>query len=110
MLEITGGADPTPAACDSVGSGTWYAERGAKWILGNYGNTLYNHALPPNATQWDCMNIQQQKGRAAARANHSGGVNLLLCDGSVRFVGDNVDLSIWQAASTRSGGEVATAL
>jgi prepilin-type N-terminal cleavage/methylation domain-containing protein len=31
---------------------------------------------------------------------HSMGVNVLLCDGSVQFVSDNVDLTLWQGTAT----------
>jgi prepilin-type processing-associated H-X9-DG protein len=37
---------------------------------------------------------------------HPGGVNLLLGDGSVRFIKESVTLSVWRALSTRNGGEV----
>jgi prepilin-type processing-associated H-X9-DG protein len=37
---------------------------------------------------------------------HSGGVNVLLGDGSVRFVKQTIQLSTLQALITRSGGEV----
>lgn len=40
-----------------------------------------------------------------ARSHHPGGVMAQLCDGSVRFVSDGVDLVAWQAASTMNGGE-----
>lgn len=43
---------------------------------------------------------------AAARSYHTGGVHATMGDGSVRFFSDNIDLSIWQALGTRSGGEV----
>jgi prepilin-type N-terminal cleavage/methylation domain-containing protein/prepilin-type processing-associated H-X9-DG protein len=36
----------------------------------------------------------------SARSCHPGGVNLLLGDGSVTFVGDNIALNIWQAICT----------
>lgn len=108
ILERPPGADPAPAGCDA-GAGTWNPERGAKWILGNYGNTLYNHALPPNAGVWDCMDVWQQKGRLAARSGHPGGVSVLFCDGGVRFVADGTAGVVWQALATRAGGEIAFA-
>jgi prepilin-type N-terminal cleavage/methylation domain-containing protein/prepilin-type processing-associated H-X9-DG protein len=41
-----------------------------------------------------------------ARSRHSGGVNALLMDGSVRFVINGVSSSAWLALGTRAGGEV----
>jgi prepilin-type N-terminal cleavage/methylation domain-containing protein/prepilin-type processing-associated H-X9-DG protein len=43
---------------------------------------------------------------AAARSRHPGGVNAAMCDASVRFVTDGIDLRIWRALATREGGEV----
>jgi prepilin-type processing-associated H-X9-DG protein len=47
-------------------------------------------------------------GRIATTANsaHINGVNMALCDGSVRFVPSAIDLSTWRALGSRSGGEV----
>ena len=44
--------------------------------------------------------------RLTARSQHPGGVNLLLFDGSVRFIGETIDRTIWQALASMSGGEV----
>ena len=41
-----------------------------------------------------------------ARSRHPGGVNGLLCDGSVRFFKDSVSIPVWKALSTSTGGEV----
>ena len=41
-----------------------------------------------------------------ARSYHSGGVNVLMMDGSVRFVSSSVDQTLWRGLGTRSGGEV----
>lgn len=106
MLEIPGGDDTTPTVCGSPASGNCYRERGAKWILGNYGNTLYDHYYPPNAPTGDCMNLQQQKALTAARSQHPGGVMVLLCDGSVRFAANAIDQALWRALATRQTGEV----
>ena len=40
-----------------------------------------------------------------ARSRHTGGVQVLLCDGSVTFVSESIDLATWQAASSTQGAE-----
>jgi prepilin-type N-terminal cleavage/methylation domain-containing protein len=104
VLEVAGGNDTTPAAC-GAGSGTWSGKRGGKWIDGHYGNTLYNHFYTPNPPQWDCGNGSHNKGLSTARSLHPGGVNVVSCDGSVRFVSNSVTRIIWQAFATRMGCE-----
>ena len=44
-------------------------------------------------------------GWRAARSNHPGGVNVMMADGSLRFVGDAVDADVWKALATIAGGE-----
>jgi prepilin-type N-terminal cleavage/methylation domain-containing protein len=41
----------------------------------------------------------------AARSRHSGGVEVLMCDSSVHFVTDGIDLVIWRGLSSRDGEE-----
>ncbi len=103
--EHPGSVDPTASLCGDLNTGSWNHERGGKWIVGNYGNTLYNHALSPNSTEADCTNATQQKGRFTARSDHAGGAQLVRCDGSIAFVSDEISVSIWQAAATRAGNE-----
>jgi len=106
ILEVPGGNDPTPADCDGM-NGTWAANRGGQWINGHFGNTLYNHYYAPNPVgKWDCGNASHNKALSTARSFHNGGVNVLLADGSVRFVRDGIQLSAWRALATRAGGEV----
>ena len=45
-------------------------------------------------------------GWRAARSLHMGGVNVLLGDGAMRFISDNVDETTWRAISTRGSGEL----
>ena len=66
--------------------------------------TAYHHYHNPNSNVPDmgtCGN-----GIFAARSYHVGGVHTLMCDGSVRFVSENIDLNTWRAIGTRAGGEV----
>jgi prepilin-type N-terminal cleavage/methylation domain-containing protein/prepilin-type processing-associated H-X9-DG protein len=82
--------------------------------MGIYG---YNHCQTPNSV--GCYNASTSPlgdptvpldfNSAPATSRHSGGVNLLLCDGSARFVADSIDLLAWQSVSTRSGQEVVSA-
>jgi prepilin-type processing-associated H-X9-DG protein len=41
-----------------------------------------------------------------AGSRHTGGVNLMLCDGSARFVSNEVNRPTWQALGSRNGEEI----
>ncbi len=57
-----------------------------------------------------CLNgTGSQPDFNAARSFHSGGVNCLMADGSVRFIKNTVNIDIWRALSTPAGGEVVSA-
>jgi prepilin-type N-terminal cleavage/methylation domain-containing protein/prepilin-type processing-associated H-X9-DG protein len=104
VLELPGGTATTDVSC-VAGAGVWSGLRGAKWLNGHYGDTMYNHYYPPNNPGFDCGNASHNYGLTAARSRHPGGVNVLFADGSVRFVGNAVDLDAWRAAATRAKGE-----
>src|SRR5262245_61834931 len=99
MLLVPGGNDPTPSDC-AAAAGVWSGQRSSKWIDGHYGNALYNHYFLPNAAQWDCGNGSSNKALSTARSLHSGGVNILFCDGGVRFIINGVNLNTWRAIAT----------
>jgi prepilin-type N-terminal cleavage/methylation domain-containing protein/prepilin-type processing-associated H-X9-DG protein len=41
------------------------------------------------------------------RSRHPGGVNISLCDGSIRFLSNNINVAVWEAAGSMNGGEAA---
>jgi type II secretory pathway pseudopilin PulG len=43
----------------------------------------------------------------ASRSNHTGGVNIALCDGTVRFINNNIALATWRAICSAQNGESA---
>ncbi len=64
----------------------------------------------------NCDFNSRQEGSSTTRASyavltsrsyHSGVVNVVLLDGSVRAIPNTIDLTTWRALGTRSGGEVA---
>jgi prepilin-type N-terminal cleavage/methylation domain-containing protein len=101
--DISGSA-MDPATCASTT--TYTGQRGDRWINGGYLSTAYNHWTTPNSSTVDCLNSSNNLGLKTARSRHTGGVNLTCCDGSVRFVRDGVDPTVWKGAATRAGGEV----
>jgi prepilin-type processing-associated H-X9-DG protein len=41
----------------------------------------------------------------AARSRHPGGVGATMCDGSVRFVSNNIALDLWRSMGSAAGKE-----
>jgi prepilin-type N-terminal cleavage/methylation domain-containing protein/prepilin-type processing-associated H-X9-DG protein len=89
--------DPTNLAYQGV------SNVGAPWLEGYHSTTQYYHVGLPNTRS--CM---FPPGRIAttANSNHTNGVNVALCDGSVRFVTNSISLATWRAVGSRNGGEV----
>lgn len=82
----------------------WHGQRGAGWISGREYYTAYYHYHPPNSTIPDMLTCGW--GIFGARSNHVGGVNIGMCDGSVRFIRNSIQLATWRALGTRANGEV----
>ena len=43
---------------------------------------------------------------ANSRSNHAGGVQVVMCDGSVHFIDEEIGLTIWQALGSIANGEI----
>lgn len=76
---------------------------GAPWMQGYHSTTTYFHVAPPNDRS--CMYPPGRIGTTAS-SRHPGGVNVMLCDGSVRSVNSSVDLTTWRGVGSRNGREV----
>ena len=101
---------PQYVGCNANYTG-WRLDKGYGWWDGDYRSSLYNHYLTPNSKQYDCWQASPPHNPAikAARSNHSGGVNVLFCDGHVQFIKDSVNPQTWAGLATRNGGEVISA-
>jgi prepilin-type processing-associated H-X9-DG protein len=105
--------DEAYAMCQSVGwqnpAYNGMSDVGAPWTYGYHATTVYFHVGPPNSRS--CMYPGGRIG-TAARSRHGGGldggigVNVAMCDGSVRFVANSIPLDTWRAMGSRNGGEV----
>jgi prepilin-type processing-associated H-X9-DG protein len=76
---------------------------GYPWIRSYHSTTIYYHNTPPNGRS--CMYPPGQI-MTTASSRHSGGVNVMMCDGSARFVSSEVSRPTWQALGSRNGEEV----
>ncbi len=83
--------------------------RGSSWSWAFIGTgNVYSHNMLPNepschhfdgGTDWGGDNL------FSTSSNHTGGAQILLADGSVRFVSENIDTVVWWGVGTRNGGE-----
>ena len=88
----------------------------ARWGWGAMGITLFNTVATPNSklANWNACRAScggcgpDDANFATAQSNHPGGVNVMLADGSVRFVKDSINPQTWMALGTKGNGEVIT--
>ncbi len=116
---VNPGMETTDANCGSSLRVNYSQRRMYTWVAGEPRCTSYNHYYVPNdpvnpdcvanfvSTPPDPLLRSSGHGLSTARSRHPGGVNVLMCDGSVRFIQNNIPLATWRALATRAGGEVA---
>ena len=128
---VGGGRTDTPAGCRArfvnnaytVPVNTDVGTRGGRWSDGAALFTRFNTMVPPNGPS--CMEADNHwlGGMYAAGSKHTGGVNAVFADGSVRFISQNIDAGnqgvrevlngtspygVWGALGSKAGGEVAS--
>ena len=94
--------------CTTSGSGQ-RTETGRYWCPGVHEQSVFNTLLTPNSKYQNCTAhcvgcAPDGPAMLGARSLHTGGVQVLLADGSVRFVSDNVDYMTWQRLGARNDG------
>ncbi len=126
---IKEGGSPTaapPASPQTVGgwSGNFDRENGhTEWVEGRVHQNGFTTTFPPNAKvnhldsgkTYDVDYTSVEEGDSttnptyaaiSSRSYHTGIVQSLLVDGSVRSIQENIDINVWRALGTRAGGEV----
>jgi prepilin-type N-terminal cleavage/methylation domain-containing protein/prepilin-type processing-associated H-X9-DG protein len=98
-----------PGGTAATGVNYW---NGACWT-GSHAGTLrfnaYDHVVPPNGNSCQDGNAQAPgdvTDAITASSLHAGGVNLGMCDGSVKFIKNTINYQTWWALGSRSVGEV----
>jgi len=109
------------ATTGSNGTATLGCNRGNYWGWGAEAMSLFNTIVPPSSTQYQwsfcrggcngcCSgnpcNLADHGEIANANSQHPGGSNVLLGDGSVRFMKGSLAIQVWWALGTRIGNEV----
>lgn len=117
---------PVPASPRDVSAfgGEFKADSGhTEWVDARIHQTGFTTTFAPNTKvphteggkTYDIDFNSMREGRSArlptyavvtSRSYHAGGVNVLLMDGSVRYIASTIELDTWRALGSRSGGEV----
>lgn len=123
------GVATEPASPDLVSAG--YTAGGAfsansghtEWVCGRAIHNGFTTVFPPNTivphvvsgVTYDIDVSSNREGTSTtaitygiitSRSHHEGIVQVMLMDGSVRAISENLSLSVWRSLGTRAGGEV----
>ena len=137
--DITDGTSNT-VAVDELRGGLNDRDLRGCWAMPGLGSgtaAMYNDGSAPNSKEPQSDDMENcavagllgvppmgcfdstSTGQMTARSLHTGGIQALLADGSVRFISENIDFSrtnngcgpanqrgVWQKIHTRAGGEI----
>jgi prepilin-type N-terminal cleavage/methylation domain-containing protein/prepilin-type processing-associated H-X9-DG protein len=91
--------------------------KGWLWAWGADTMSMFNTIVPPSSTQhtwgmcrFGCVGCgtysADHSNITNANSNHPGGANVLMGDGSVKFIKSTISPNVWWALGTKAGGEV----
>jgi prepilin-type N-terminal cleavage/methylation domain-containing protein/prepilin-type processing-associated H-X9-DG protein len=123
LSDISDGTSSTLAFSETV-KGQFGDLRGFGWWQGgsHFETYITPNSNQPDVTEQDPYCVNQRPNTPCtgpttaapemigARSRHPTGVNTVMCDGSVRFMSDNVNLDTWRFLSTAAGREPANNL
>jgi prepilin-type N-terminal cleavage/methylation domain-containing protein len=112
-------ADYLAVAPEYLGGCRLYALGHTEWSDGNCHASGFNTAWPPNkvtlgtpdkSLDMDVQGANEEQGgptfgATTSRSFHPQGVNVVLADGSGRFMSSDIDGFVWRALGTVNGGE-----
>ena len=103
---------PTQSDCDNGVDGITLTGnkstqgRGFSWFFAQRNQAWsFSTVIPPNdplTSNHECE-VWTADGNFAARSQHEGIVQAVLCDGSARAISENIDIRVWDALGTIQG-------
>lgn len=95
--------DPTLASNVSPAAPDSNVSDNAYWQWGNYGCRLVKNPMNVNLAT---IGITYGDTSANFGSQHVGGCHFVLCDGSVRFISQNIDMTTYRNLGNRADGQV----
>jgi len=119
LAEIVDGTSNTMLLSEAITSRDGDRDHRGDMLNDDWSCSYFSTLSTPNSTAPDvmksgfCTNRPDRKLPCTAGANtnktvrsrHPNGVNAVNCDGSVRFVTNNINLLTWQAVGSMNGGD-----